>query len=50
MEPIEIAIAVAIALVVLVVLAMLIQRKRRSGGVIAAGTRSGRPRSSRKRR
>ncbi|MDP9418600.1 MAG: hypothetical protein M3P53_00275 [Actinomycetota bacterium] len=35
----EIVIAVAVALVVLVVLAALVQRKRRSGGVIAADTR-----------
>ncbi len=36
----EIAIAVAIAVVVLVLLAVLFQRRRRSGGVIAADTRS----------
>lgn len=37
----EIAIAVVVALVVLVGLAALVQRKRRSGGVIAADTRAG---------
>lgn len=47
----EIAVAVAIAVVVLVLLAVLFQRKRRSGGVIAADTRStGRLRGSSRRR
>ena len=35
----EIAIAVAVILVLLAVLAILVQRKRRAGGVIAADTK-----------
>lgn len=46
----EIAIAVAVIFVLMLVLAVIVQRKRRSGGVIAADTRaSGRGRGGKRR-
>jgi preprotein translocase subunit SecG len=46
----EIAIAVAVILVLLLVLGVVVQRKRRAGGVIAADTRStGRNRGGKRR-